>query len=217
MRSTRIWLILGLLLGIIVASVGTYNGSRTRHVTYKKTKTQYVSISIRESYDGKPTRYYLQLFNGSIYFLNISEFSPDHKPPDIYEGDAVSLVYDADDKEDIDASPTFSNSLMGGGPGHIKGEGHRIVQITTGYAHFNDASYTPHPTSYPSNEYLEHPNSYSLDGWSGWTGRGLLIGGAALALLCGLLLYWRWYKDIFLRRDVRPPDYYPIQSFRWKR
>ncbi|GHO47478.1 hypothetical protein [Ktedonospora formicarum] len=183
--------------GFSAIYVGIINISRSEYITYKQVTKQMVDVSSSETSTSlSPTStqssapiYYLQLVDGSIYFLRPNDFSPEQKPSQVYGCDTISLVYDAGNTQNIDATNDL-NFTLGRPAEPTKGVGCHIVQITIGYdpqkALDNEKQSL---TVYTANEYREHPKDYSRNNWISFTGGGLLLIGIVIMASIAIFTY----------------------------
>ncbi|EFH89346.1 hypothetical protein [Ktedonobacter racemifer] len=188
-----VFLILGGFVSLIVGSTVT---SQSGYVTYKQENKQVVRTSLEEREvstfgSSGPPIYYLQMADGSIYFLQPDDFSPEQKPPVIHEGDTISLVYDSGKPRDIDTTKDSEQPTYGGPASPIKGVGYRIVQVTIGYD-TQKKLLNENPQSlvvFSANEYREHPKDYYRNTFVSFTGGGLLVIG--FVILPSAYIFWR--------------------------
>lgn len=195
--------LLGVLAGLFFVIVGISTIAQTRQITYKKVEKSYVTASIEEysvpSSNNYPPVDYLALENGSIFYLDHSDFPDSSQLPIIHEHDVISLIYDVNTKRKINesASPDpFQFYMEGTGKVQIEGYGYQIVQLTVGYPDIVTGKPSDQaPASYASNDYVQHPHSYYRNNWVSLTGGGFLAIGIILLVLCPI---------VFLRITGKP-------------
>ncbi|EFH82310.1 hypothetical protein [Ktedonobacter racemifer] len=222
MNSTlrgSLW-ILGVIVGLVLLVIGISNSVQSRQVTYKKVEQLDVYTSIQIHSDtgngGKDTDY-LRLSDGSIYYLDYSDLSFPHGPPFIYENTSISLVYDINTKEEIGARTSYFDSDSLGPQISIEGYGYKIVQITVDNPSLPGDPSDQGTTSYPSDDYLQHPHDYYRNNWLSLTGGGFLAGGIIATLSCAFLLYREVLFVYRPKRYTKSNSDYGIASWRWKR
>ncbi len=163
---TRRW---GLIVvGAVLVLAGLIVGANSHQVTYqtvnKGTIIHYLYGGGSDDNDA-----YIELQDGSLYFLNESDFTPTLNSDSI-KSQVASIVYDSANTKSIDVSSSNTST-------HLSGTGDQVVQLVS----FDDGG--QNPTTFTTSEYHQNPSGFYQNDW-GWGGvllvLGLLIGGAAL-------------------------------------
>ena len=169
---TRRW---GLIVvGVVLVLVGLIMGASSHRVSYRTvnqgTIIHYLYGQTDSGGDANNDAY-IQLQDGSLYFLNESDFTPTLNS-DTIQSQSVTLIYDPSDTKSIDANSSNTST-------HLSGTGDGVVQLTS----FDNSG--QNPKVFTTSEYTQHPNGFYSNNWP--TGialllLGLLISGAALVL-----------------------------------
>ena len=149
-----------IIIGIIVVLVGLALLVSSHQVAYKSTN----QTNFLHYLSGEDNEAYMQLQDGSLYFLKENDFHPSINV-DNFASRTVKVVYDPDDTESIDVKATNTST-------HLSGTGSHIVQLAV-YGDNGDIAQT-----YTSQDYTQHPNGYYQNNST----------GGIIALLIGLAL-----------------------------
>ncbi len=163
-----------IVVGAVLAIAGLIVGITSHQVTYqtvnKGTIIHYL-YGQSDSGGNDNSDAYIELQDGSLYFLNESDFSPALNS-DTIQSQVVSMVYDPTNTKSIDISSSNTST-------HLSGTGDQVVQLTSFYSNGQN------PATFTTSEYQQNPNGFYQNNWTGGAALlvlGLLIGGAALLL-----------------------------------
>lgn len=163
-----------IVVGTVLAIAGLIVGVTSHQVTYqtvnKGTIIHYL-YGQNDSGGDDNNDAYIELQDGSLYFLNESDFSPALNS-DTIQSQVVSMAYDPTNTKSIDISSSNTST-------HLSGTGDQVVQLTS----FD--SNGQNPATFTTSEYQQNPKGFYQNNWAGGAALlvlGLLIGGAALLL-----------------------------------
>lgn len=168
---TRRW---GLILvGTALAVAGLIVGATSHQVAYQTVnKGMMIHYLYGQNSSGgdDSSDAYIELQDGSLYFLKESDFTPS-LTSDTIQSPMASIVYDTTNTKSINITADTGT--------HLSGTGDQVVQLTS---FDNDGQ---NAKTFTTSEYQQNPNGFYQNNWVGGMALlllGLLLGGAALLL-----------------------------------
>ncbi len=191
--AARRWVLM--IGGVLLALAGLLYGVSSHTVTYGHTEKEKIDHYLRIEGSSKTSSdddiAYIQLQDGSLYYLHQDNFSPTISAEAVQQvGEEVSVIFEPTDTKSIDEEATNTGTKL-------EGSAANLVQLTA----YNENG---QPSVFTTDEFKQNPTGFYRNNWVG--GSVIIILGLILAVV-GFILP----KTGFRNRKAQPV--YPGQPY----